>query len=115
MSCSNAASNIPLYASVKGALVPVQQSADGKKYQIAWADEVKNAKAGDYQVPIYDDNGYSALKRAHDPASVKPLVTIVVTHRGAYNGPWINSEHTAAILAVAVLYLAYSAKAKLLA
>lgn len=108
-----------MYASVNGALVPVQHSPDGKKYQVAWAEEVKNAKAGDYSVSIYDESGYSSMKRVmergEDLSSVKPLVTIVVNHRGAYNGPWMNSEHMAAILSTIVLYLAYSSKAKLLA
>ena len=119
LSCSNGASSIPLYASVKGALVPAQQTPDGKKYQIAWTEEVKNAKAGDYEINFYDDTGYSALKRVlergEDAIGVKPLVTIVVNHPGAYSGPWINSEHTAAILSAVVFYLAYSSKAKLLA
>ena len=108
-----------MYASVKGALVPVQQTSDGKKYQIAWTEELKNAKAGDYEINFYDDTGYSALKRilerGEDAIGVKPLVTIVVNFPGAYSGPWINSEHTAAILSAVVFYLAYSSKAKLLA
>merc|ERR1739844_37897 len=119
LSCSNGASNIPLYASVKGALSPVQQTPDGKKYQIAWTEEVKDAKAGDHEINFYDESGYSALKRVlergEDAIGVKPLVTIVVNHPGAYSGPWINSEHTAAILSAVVLYFAYSSKAKLLA
>merc|ERR1712223_828054 len=119
LSCSNGASNIPLYASVKGALVPVQQTSDGKKYQVAWTEELKDAKAGDYEINFYDDTGYSALKRilerGEDAIGVKPLVTIVVNFPGAYSGPWINSEHTAAILSAVVFYLAYSSKAKLLA
>ncbi len=108
-----------MYANVNGALIPVQQTPDGKKYQVGWTEELKKAKSGDYGVNFYDEAGYSSLKRVvergDDAASVKPLVTIVITHRGAYNGPWINSEHTAAILATLVFYMAYSSKAKLLA
>ena len=62
----------------------VQKTQDGKKYQVAWTEEVKNAKSGDYEVNLYDDNGYSAMKRVlergDDPSSVKPLVTIMVNH-----------------------------------
>ena len=51
---------------------------------MAWTEEVKNAKTGDYEVNLYDDNGYSAMKRVlergDDASSVKPLVTIVVNH-----------------------------------
>ena len=119
LTCSNGASKVPLYASINGALIPVQQSADGKKYQIGWTEELKHAKAGDHSVNFYDDAGYSAMKRVlergDDTSGVKPLVTIVVNYPGAYNGPWINSEHMAAILATLVLYMAYSSKSKLLA
>ena len=65
-------------------IAAVQQTQDGKKYQVAWTEEVKNAKTGDYEVNLYDDNGYSAMKRVlergDDASSVKPLVTIVVNH-----------------------------------
>ena len=51
---------------------------------MAWTEEVKHAKSGDYEVNLYDDNGYSAMKRVlergDDPSSVKPLVTIMVNH-----------------------------------
>merc|ERR1712018_34357 len=120
LSCSNGAdSSIPLYASINGALVPVQQTPDGKKYQIGWTEDVAKAKAGDHDVNFYDDNGYSALKRVlergDDASSIKPLVTIVVNHPGAYNGPWINAEHMGALLAALVFYIAFSAKTRLLA
>ena len=62
----------------------VQKTQDGKKYQVAWTEEVKHAKSGDYEVNLYDDNGYSAMKRVlergDDASSVKPLVTIMVNH-----------------------------------
>jgi translocon-associated protein subunit delta len=91
-------------------------------------------------VNLYDVNGFSAMKRVlergDDASSVKPLVTIVVNYpvrlflrnfsiknkinnnflfQGSYNGPWINSEHMAGILAILVFYLAYSTKRQLLA
>jgi len=119
LTCGGSPSSMPLYAVVNGALSPVQKSADGKKYQIAWTEEQKKAKTGDYEVNFYDETGYSAMKRVIERgefvSSVKPLVTIVVNYPGSYAGPWINSEHMAAILASLVLYLAYSSKAKLLA
>ena len=65
-------------------LAAVQKTQDGKKYQVAWTEEVKHAKSGDYEVNLYDDNGYSAMKRVlergDDASSVKPLVTIMVNH-----------------------------------
>lgn len=119
LTCSNGAASIPLYASVKGALIPVQQAADGSKYQVGWTEELKDAKSGDHEINFYDEAGYSALKRVlergEDAVGVKSLVTIVVNHPGAYSGPWINSEHTAAILSAVVFYFAYSSRAKVLA
>ena len=45
---------------------------------------MKDAKTGDHEVNLYDDEGYAAVKRVvergEDPASVKPLVTIVVNY-----------------------------------
>ena len=65
-------------------IAAVQKTQDGKKYQVAWTQEVEKAKAGDVEVNLYDDSGYSAMKRVlergDDAASVKPLVTIVVNH-----------------------------------
>ena len=81
---SNGEASIPLYASINRALTAVQKTQDGKKYQVAWTQEVEKAKAGDVEVNLYDDSGYSAMKRVlergDDAASVKPLVTIVVNH-----------------------------------
>ena len=49
---------------------------------MSWSKELKDAKSGDHEVNLYDDEGYSAVKRVvergEDPATVKPLVTIVV-------------------------------------
>ncbi len=51
---------------------------------MSWTKELKDAKSGDYEVNLYDDEGYSAIKRVvergEDPATVKPLVTIVVNY-----------------------------------
>ena len=52
--------------------------------QVSWTKEIKDAKTGDYEVHLYDDEGYSAVKRVlekgEDVSSVKPLVTIVVNY-----------------------------------
>merc|ERR1712117_402416 len=118
LSCSNGASNVALYADLNGALVPVVRSQDaGGRYQISWTTEVKHAKTGDHEVNLYDEEGYTAAKRALESgegSAVKPLVTIVVNYPGAYKGPWINSELLAAALSILVFYLAYSSKSALL-
>ena len=85
---------------------------DGAKYQVSWTKDVKHAKTGDYQVKLYDEEGYAALKR---DAAVTPLTTLNVNFPGAYNGPWVNSELVALVLALLVFYLAFSSKNALLA
>ena len=88
------------------------------RYQISWTTEVKHAKTGDHEVNLFDEEGYTAAKRAiesGEESAVKPLVTIVVNYPGAYKGPWINSELLAAALSILVFYLAYSSKSALLA
>jgi translocon-associated protein subunit delta len=107
-----------LYADIDGALVPVSQSLDGSKYQVSWIKEVKKAKTGDHSVPLYDVEGYSALRRSRErgeASTVAPLVTIVVNYPGSYAGPWFNSQHFALALSALVFYLAFSSKSALLA
>nr|CAD7408504.1 unnamed protein product [Timema poppensis] len=118
LKCGNGAKGIPLYAEIDGKTVPAARTGDDK-YQVSWTEEVKKARSGDYNVNLFDDEGYAALRKAvrsgEDASTVKPLVTVVVNYPGAYQGPWVNSEFMAAVLSLLVWYLAYSAKSKLLA
>lgn len=119
LKCGNQISGLPLYAEINGKTLPAARVGDDNKYQVSWTEEVKKARSGDYSVNLYDEEGYAAMRKAirsgENPSSVKPLVTVVVNHPGAYQGPWVNSEFMAAILSVFVWYLAFSAKSKLLA
>jgi len=117
LECSNG-EKPALYADVEGTLIPVTQTLDGSKYQVSWTKEVKKARKGESSVSLYDAEGYSALKRSRERGeadSLAPLLTIVVSYPGSYTGPWLNSEHIAAILAILVFYLAFSSKSSLLA
>lgn len=86
---------------------------------MSWTEDIKKAHSGDYSVKLYDEEGYSAIRKAYrnaeDPSSVKPLAVVVVNNPGVYVGPWINSEFLAVLLAALVSYTAFSAKSKLLA
>ncbi|KAJ9599943.1 hypothetical protein L9F63_009771 [Diploptera punctata] len=119
LKCGNQVSGLPLYAEINGKTLPAARVGDDNKYQVSWTEEVKKARSGDYSINLYDEEGYAAMRKAirsgEDPASVKPLVTVVVNHPGAYQGPWVNSEFMAAVLSVLVWYVAFSAKSKLLA
>jgi len=118
LKCANGAKGIPLYAEVAGKTLPAARIGDDNKYQVSWTEDVKKAKSGDYSVNLYDEEGYGALRKAlrsgEDISTVKPLVTIVVSYPGAYQGPWVNSEFMAAVLSGLVWYLAFSAKSNLL-
>jgi len=110
---------VPLYAEVGGKPLSVVRNKDTNTYQASWSEDVKKAPRGNFQINIYDDEGYAALRKAQrsgeDASAVKPLTTAVLNHPGAYNGPWINSELAATLVAMAVYYYAFSAKAKLVA
>jgi len=119
LECSNEVDGLSLYADVNGESLPVLEIGDESKYQISWTEDVKTARRGEYDIRIYNEDGFAALKKAQrhgeDTSSVKPLVTVVLYHPGAYYGPWVNSEFMAAALAVVIGYVAFSAKSKLLA
>lgn len=80
---------------------------------------MKKARSGEYNIKLYDDERYAAIRKAlrngEDPNSVKPLVVVVLNNPGIYRGPWVNSELLAVLLAAVVSYSAFSSKFKLLA
>merc|ERR1712038_2045370 len=111
--------DVPIYANIAGNMVQVARAKDGAKYQVGWTTEMKAAKTGDYDISLYDEDGYAAIKRVvergEDVATVKPMAKIVVNYPGAYKGAYVSSELIATVLAILVFYFAYSAKSKLLA
>merc|ERR1712137_1189884 len=122
LACSNGPSKVKLHADVKGTYLPVIRvgEPDSNRYQISWTEEVKKAAARSVVVDLYDDEGYSAVKRALDKGedpktTVKPLTSVTIDYPGAYKGPWFNSELIASVAASLVFYFAYSSKASLLA
>jgi len=112
LNCDGKAANIPLYAEVNGQLSNVVR---GTKYQVSWTEELAKATRGDHVVKIYDDEGFAQLKKSQKSGDVPaPLTTVTVNHPGAYSGPLLNSEHLAAITGVIVVYIAITARSKLL-
>nr|ACO11128.1 Translocon-associated protein subunit delta precursor [Caligus rogercresseyi] len=102
-------------------LRPVIRSGESgaNRFQVSWTVESKKAKSGDYPIQLFDEEGYSALKRALEAgesiAAVKPVASVVVSHKGAFNGHNINSELLATILSAFIFYVAYTSKSSLLA
>ncbi|KAK8756913.1 translocon-associated protein delta [Amblyomma americanum] len=115
--CRENVQNVPLYADVKGKIVPVIKSTETNDYQVSWTEELNKAHSGDYLIRVYDEEGYGALRKAQRTGEslqgVTPLFTINVNHPGTYLGPWIQSEFVAGLAAALLWYFAYSAKAKL--
>lgn len=87
--------------------------------QVSWTEETKKASRGDYVVRLFDEEGFSAVRKAvrsgANANSVAELASVIVSHPGAFNGPWVNSVILAAGLSTLVAYVAFSTKSKLLA
>ncbi|CAG2254695.1 SSR4 [Mytilus edulis] len=95
LKCKQRVENLNLYADIHGRTVPASKTNKADSYQISFSEEHKNLPSGSYQVRLYDDEGYSALKK------------------GVWKGPLLQSEFVASMVAILVWYLAYTAKAKL--
>ncbi|XP_028140133.1 translocon-associated protein subunit delta [Diabrotica virgifera virgifera] len=104
-----------LYAALNGHISPVSLVGNDK-FQVSWTEDIKTAKSGDRLIKLYDEEGYVAYKKAsranEDVSSVPSFADVVVTHSGAYNGPWLKSEFIATILSLIVAYVALASRAK---
>ncbi|KAH8020761.1 hypothetical protein HPB51_003418 [Rhipicephalus microplus] len=65
MKCKENVQNVPLYADVKGKIVPVVKSVESNDYQVSWTEELNKAHSGDYLIRVYDEEGYGALRKHH--------------------------------------------------
>ncbi|CAM2109940.1 unnamed protein product [Caretta caretta] len=114
LTCRNGAQNVALYADVNGKQFPVTRGQDVGRYQVSWSMEHRNARSGTYEVKFFDEESYSALRKAQrnneDISAIRALFTVSVDHRGAWSGPWVSTEVLAAAIGLLVYYLALSAK-----
>lgn len=119
LKCSNGVKGITLYAEVDGKSLPAARLSADNKYQVSWTEDAKKARSGDYNIKLFDEERYSAVRKAmrngEDSSSVKPLAVVVLNNPGVYLGPWVNSELLAVLLATLIAYSAFSTKFKLLA
>jgi len=115
--CKNSIQNMNLYAEFAGHVIPATRLLGEDKYQVSFSEEHKKLPAGTYTMPIYDEEGYSDLRKAQrsgeSTEAVKKLFSVSIEHKGASSGPSVQSEAVATVVAVIVCYLAYSAKASL--
>jgi len=99
-----------LYAEVNGKFIQVVK---GERLQLSWTEELAKATRGDHLIRLYDEEGFGLLRK-RSTESVTPLTTLTLNHPGSYSGPWLSSEHLAAIIGVVVVYLAITSRSKLL-
>lgn len=114
LTCANGAQSVTLYADVNGRQFPVTRGQDVGKYQVSWSLPHKQASSGTYQVKFFDEESYSALRKAQrnneDINAIQPLFTVNIDHRGAWSGPWVSTEVVAGLIGILVYYMAFSAK-----
>lgn len=117
LACKNGAQNVALYADVNGKQFPVTRGQDVGRYQVSWSLEHRSAQSGTYEVKFFDEESYSALRKAQrnneDVSRIRPLFTVSVDHRGAWNGPWVSTEVLAAAVGLLVYYFAFSTKSSI--
>ncbi|XP_055958549.1 translocon-associated protein subunit delta-like [Patella vulgata] len=117
LTCKNGLQNINLFADVAGRMIPAVRTTVTNQYQITITDEYKALRSGNYEARFYDEEGFSALKKARrnneDVSAITPLFTITISHGGVWQGTYIQSEFVAACVAILVWWLAFSTKSKL--
>ncbi|UJR37469.1 hypothetical protein I4U23_030172 [Adineta vaga] len=108
-----------LYADIVGQVVPCAQSTSspGKYYIGVAASTHKQLANGRTSVKLYDEDSYSALRKARtDDAikAVKPFGEVELNHSDASYGPWLPSEFFAAIVFGLIWWGAYCERSKIL-
>lgn len=116
VACKNGIKDMNLYAEFNGKAIPASKVGNNK-YQVSFSDEHKKIPSGNYEVRLFDDEGYSILRKAQrggeDTVAVKSFFSVPVYHAGASKGPWVQSEFVAAMVGIIVWYSAYHARSKL--
>ncbi|CAH1971465.1 unnamed protein product [Acanthoscelides obtectus] len=106
-----------LYAVLENNITPVASVGEGK-YQVSWTEDIKTSKTGDITVNIYDEVGYSSVRKAlragENLFTVPVFAKIVINHPGVYAGPWFSCEFLAVGFSVVIAYMAIHFRSKLL-
>nr|XP_011450485.3 translocon-associated protein subunit delta [Crassostrea gigas] len=117
LTCKNKVRDMNLYADINGRTLPVTKTDKPDLYQVSISDDHKKLSSGKYEVRLYDEEGYSMLRKAQRSGesvdSVKPVTSITFNHPGVSKGPFVQSEFVAVVIAVLVWYFAYSTRSQL--
>ena len=112
--CSGNTKHGQFFAEVNGNLLSSSVDESGERYQLSWTEENKVARTGEVRVRLFDEEGFSALKKAQrnneDVSKVKELRTVSVYNKGTYKGPYLQSEIVVLFLFGAVFYWAQKNK-----
>lgn len=52
-----------MYAEVGGKPLSVVKSKDTNEYVVSWLEETKKAPRGNFEIKVYDDEGYAAVRK----------------------------------------------------
>ncbi|XP_076333711.1 translocon-associated protein subunit delta-like isoform X2 [Tachypleus tridentatus] len=63
VTCQNGAKDLSLYAVINDVTVPVVKSLDNNKYQFSWTRDPKNVQNGEQTLRVYDEEGFSVLRK----------------------------------------------------
>ena len=55
--------NLNLYVEFNGRVLPAARVGNSDKYQISFSDEHKKIPSGSYTATVYDEEGYSDLRK----------------------------------------------------
>lgn len=115
--CAGNAKNVPFFGAVNGNFLASSADESGERYEISWSEPTEKARSGEVVVRIYDEEGFSAYKKAQrtngDLSKVKELKSVSFYHQGAYRGPSVQSELLVTVLFGAVFYWAQSIRNKI--
>ncbi|CAF1052982.1 unnamed protein product [Adineta ricciae] len=117
--CKNGKQPGTLYADINGQVVPCAQTpaAPGKYFIGVAANTHKELASGRTKIKLYDDDSYSALRKARTEdatKAVKPFGQVELNHPGVSYGPWLPSEFFAVCTFGLVWWAAYRERSKIL-
>ena len=65
--------DIPLYAEVSGKPLSVVKNRENGEYIVSWLEETRKAPRGNFEIKVYDDEGYAAVRKVIIFSKLKKL------------------------------------------
>ncbi|KRY74026.1 Translocon-associated protein subunit delta [Trichinella pseudospiralis] len=117
VNCDHPVKEYPLYWEYEGDVHLAAQLPTGLHYQITFVNDHKKIARGQYDIRIFDEEGFAALRKAmrskvDTNEAVKPIFTVSYYHPGSSGEPWIASQTIVLAASAIVLYYAYTWRTK---